>query len=155
MEQTEKNLAYAAGFFDGEGSAIICCVSSGRYKGKMNPQIIFSNTHKGVLEWIKDVLGVGSVSIQDSSPRRNWKHKVGYRLVYAGQETCYQVAKLIRPHLIVKKPQVDLVVEFIESRKQRNARVYNARYNKRECEIALEIKKLNRRGVRRKRQGDS
>jgi hypothetical protein len=104
-------VAYTAGFFDGEG-----CVSIARYLQRGRPYhtlaIIFTNTDLQVLEWLRQRWG-GYIS-KPTEPA-NPRHRPARHLRFsAGPARPLLLAML--PHLIIKKSQVEIALEFIESR---------------------------------------
>jgi len=104
-------VAYTAGFFDGEG-----CVNIVRYlqRGRSyhTLQIVFTNTDFQALEWLRQRWG-GYLSkpTQPSNPR----HRSSRHLrMSAGPARPLLVAML--PYLIIKKSQVEIALEFIEAK---------------------------------------
>jgi hypothetical protein len=110
-------VAYTAGFFDGEG-----CVSIARYLQRGRPYhtlaIIFTNTNFQVLEWLQQRWG-GHLTkpTKPSNPR----HRPSRNLwLSAGPARPLLLAML--PYLIIKKPQVEIALEFINSRSNNRGR---------------------------------
>ena len=104
-------MAYTAGFFDGEG-----CVNIARYLKRGRPYhalaIVFTNTNFQVLDWLHQRWG-GHLTkpTQPSNPR----HRPSRNLwLSAGPARPLLLAML--PYLIIKKHEVELALEFIESR---------------------------------------
>jgi hypothetical protein len=104
-------VAYTAGFFDGEG-----CVSIARYLQRGRPYhtlaIIFTNTDLRVLEWLRQRWG-GSISkpTMPSHPRHRPTRHLRFS---AGRARPLLLA--MHPYLIIKKSQVEIALEFIESK---------------------------------------
>ena len=110
-------VAYTAGFFDGEG-----CVNIVRYLQRGRPyhalQIVFTNTDFQALEWLRQRWG-GYLSkpTQPSNPR----HRPSRHLrMSAGPARPLLVAML--PYLIIKKSQVEIALEFIEAKSPNRGR---------------------------------
>lgn len=95
---TTQELAYVAGFIDGEG-----CLSIGA-NGSVSIGIV--NTSKCTLDFVLKVLGTGV--IQDRKQIVN-KRQYVYR---AYGENCMNIIKVILPYLIEKKDQALLLVEY-------------------------------------------
>ena len=98
-----EELAYIAGFFDGEG----CITSGGR---RCSLAISASNTDKQPLEFIQRIFGG---SIYECLPKKlkwstvyNWRIGGAYALI---------VLESLLPYLIVKRRQALLGIELIKS----------------------------------------
>ena len=100
MKNTD--IAYAAGFFDGEG-----CISIAK-NGSVDVRIV--NTSKAVLIKLQTLLGG---SITDRSQKIN-KSQYAYSLY--GEEAI-KFLKILKPYLIEKLPQANTVFEYYELRK--------------------------------------
>ena len=101
-------VAYTAGFFDGEG-----CVNITRYLQRGRPYhclaIIFTNTNFQVLEWLQQRWG-GNLS-KPTNPS-NPRHRPSRNLrLSAGPARPLLLAML--PYLIIKKSEVEIALEFI------------------------------------------
>ena len=95
---TTQELAYIAGFVDGEG-----CLSIGA-NGSVSIGIV--NTSKCTLDFILKVLNIGV--IQDRKQIVN-KRQYVYR---AYGENCMTIINLLLPYLIEKKDQALLLIEY-------------------------------------------
>jgi hypothetical protein len=91
------DVRYAAGLFDGEGSV-------GVYSHRF--QLTITNTHRGVLEGLRELFGVGSVLTQRSVPGR----RVVYVWVVTNRAAVQKVLSLLRPFLIIKAEKADEVL---------------------------------------------
>src|SRR5439155_14127434 len=104
-------VAYTAGFFDGEG-----CVNIARYLKRGRPYhtlaIIFTNTDFRVLEWLQRRWGghLTKPILRNSSRQRPYRHL----RFSAGPARPLLLAML--PHLIIKKSEVETALEFINAR---------------------------------------
>lgn len=92
------DLAYVAGFVDGEGSLAIS------KNGSVSLSIV--NTSRKALQYVLDTLGVGV--IQDRKQRVN-KTQYVYR---AYGEDCMAAVHKLLPFLIDKKPQAETLIEY-------------------------------------------
>ncbi|TMG31525.1 MAG: hypothetical protein E6H93_06360 [Chloroflexi bacterium] len=104
-------VAYTAGFFDGEG-----CVNIARYLKRGRPYhilaIIFTNTNFQVLEWLHQRWG-GNLIRQ--VVRGNPRHRpCGYLRLSPGPARPLLIAML--PYLIIKKSEAEIALQFIEAK---------------------------------------
>ena len=103
-------VAYTAGFFDGEG-----CVSIARYLQRGRPYhtlaIIFTNTDFQVLDWLHQRWGGYLSKPTQQDPR--WRSSRHLRLS-AGP--ALPLLRAMLPYLIIKKSQVEIALEFIDSK---------------------------------------
>jgi hypothetical protein len=108
---------YVAGLFDGEG-----CISSRMYflKSKYvnHPRIrldaTISNTNREILELIRDKYG-GAVSTKGLGKNANCYH---WRI--NGKDNMKRFLEDIYPYVFIKKEQIALAFEFIESLREEN-----------------------------------
>lgn len=111
-QPTKLDLAYIAGFIDGEGSI-------GLYKrtprGDHNPEYIVQITivqvEKEVLEYIKSFFG-GCLS---KKKIYSDKHRQSYQLKFTHNKAV-EFAEQIEPYLIIKREQAKLIKEFRENK---------------------------------------
>lgn len=99
---SDIQLAYIAGFVDGEG-----CVQISK-NGSLSLSII--NTAHQTLTFIKRVLGCGSVA-----PRKQKVNKPQYVFRVYGTSAA-EVLTALLPYLIEKRPQAELALEFFKRR---------------------------------------
>lgn len=111
---TETELAYLAGFFDGEG-----CINISRSVKKTKPHhspgyslqvVISQNDHDLLAEW-QAKMNLGSIQCRDMS-------EVGYGITYAWHITAKQAMGFLRtllPYLRLKKEQAELAISFQEN----------------------------------------
>lgn len=101
---------YAAGFFDGEGNVTILPHSN-------NNSFLFcaqiANTNKNIIDLLQKQFG-GSVGVRK---RRHKKWKDCYVLYLAAKKAAIFLYT-IRDFVIVKKPQVELALQFWEFTRQ-------------------------------------
>lgn len=103
-----EDLAYAAGFFDGEG-----CVGLGKNKGRRSVcytlVVHATNVEPAVIHGLAETFG-GTVMIRRAG--KNYR-----RDLYIWQAvtlTAYQALRLMRPYLKVKHRQADIGIKFFE-----------------------------------------
>lgn len=133
----EINIDYLAGFIDGEG----CLGISKRKRRKPQhipnyfPYLSITNTNLELITWLKKKLG-GCVSIMKNKDNPNWKTSYG---LYLDRGGTYKILKLIKDKLILKCRQANIMLFFMENRK-------NLLSVDRE-RLYLRMKKLNKRGL--------
>jgi hypothetical protein len=99
---TTGDLAYIAGFFDGEG-----CVQVRKRGNRWEAMLRFINTSYPIMRWIADVTG-GSLSTRKSyGPNRRRSFEVCLQHTQAEHW-----ARLLRPYLRIKADEIDLLLEF-------------------------------------------
>ena len=122
---TTNDAAYIAGLFDGEG-----CVQYKKYwdtKRKDRPKrykvwrisLEMSMTDKSVIQWVHEVLGVGTVNIniknKSPSSKPHWKNQWRWRCSHRDALT---VAKLMWPFAQVKLHKLEQIIDHYEPRAQ-------------------------------------
>jgi len=137
-----EDLAYLAGFIDGEG-----CIGihhRGKAKGrKPTVRVSITNTNKDILIWCQNFIGLGgTLKVHDKNRNSNWK--TAYRLEYDCKKA-EALLKMIVPYLRVKKEQALLAIEY------RKYTIPNGRYRPEENEIRgdlfARVLELNTRGT--------
>jgi hypothetical protein len=132
---------YLAGFVDGEGSIAIYKHKDSRVqKGyTLHPKFVIANTNEEVLKAIKEIIG-GKIKALP-------KHK-GCKIVYCVEFQDYaqieKALRIIKPFLIIKQKQADLMIEFCNNRIESNGK----KYSDRDYEIANIFSTINTRGER-------
>lgn len=144
---TDAETGYIAGIIDGEG-----CI--GIYRSSSHDRtffllIIIANTNIALLEWMKKKFGCGYLAPQSKS-KTHPKDKQSYSLEVSRMKA-YEILLRIFPHLIVKKPQAHLGIEF---KKWQNARKPSGEYrpyseqdNKTGDSFVAESHVLNKKGA--------
>lgn len=141
MAYTTENLAYIAGFLDGEGSVGVTKKSK---RNSYLPQITFNNTNLKVMNFTKDKLGINSLITIKEDREKN--HKKVYRIHLQNKVKCKEVLQLLIKYLIIKKKKAKLVLEFLELNTCTQG-IRDYELCKREKEIVLELKRLNKKGL--------
>ena len=109
MNLTETEKAYIAGLFDGEGSI-------GYYQrgdGKFIPDMRITNTDFNLKQWLEKRLPFGSYKVYKRAGRKvNWEWEI------RGKALIADVCHLILPFLVVKKPQVCLLLDLLDAEQE-------------------------------------
>lgn len=138
--------AYLAGIVDGEGTITIHrhqFYKRGTYQ--LRPRLIVSNTNLRLLNHLRDVHGGTIISNRAATARRSesflWR-------IFSIDEI-YRIVLAIRPFLLVKDRQADVMLAFLRSRKgaQRSASWYEP-YTEVDWDCFRQIETLNRRAIR-------
>lgn len=115
-KQTE--LAYLAGIIDGEGTIYIQKVNRKTFFDYF-PRIQIVTTTPNLMYWIRDTFG-GIVTCRDrSTENRNWKPQYTW---YTTRKIMDQLLPLLHPYLIVKKKQVEVMIEFRKTFTQKESK---------------------------------
>jgi len=132
-----RDLAYAAGCIDCDGT--IC------YTGR-NPHAIVSlgNTNPAIPEWLQERFG-GNIYSREHKDHPKWK---GLQTWMINGMAAVEFLKKIRPWLIQKQAQADLVIEASEAtaRTKGNWRL-TSKMRQLRADYKSRINVLNRRGV--------
>lgn len=148
------DLGFIVAFIEGEGCIFINTVRRKKYPNKIYhyPCISICNTDKELIEKVTKILGKKADMVLRST--NNKKHKGIYQFSINKILDIYQILKTIEPHLISKKEQAKLVMEFIENRNKNrkrwsigeNGMYVPVDYTKKQKEIVKQVKQLNKRG---------
>lgn len=110
MKKTD--LAYIAGFFEGEG-----CIYLGKSCGWHHLRVTASQANEWIIAWLKFCFG-GSVNRMtcEVGHRQRWQwHAVG--------NNAYMFLVSVFPYLRLKKAEAELAIKFQEARRGRGFRV--------------------------------
>ena len=103
-----EDLAYIAGFLDGDGSIMLQMHRrvSGKDVFRIKTVICFyqDNKHLKGIEWIKEVLGCGYVYTRND-------HICELRI--EGFQKVFEVLNLLKPYLRFKRKQLELMIDLI------------------------------------------
>lgn len=109
---TDTECAYIAGFLDGDGSIILQIVRRHDYRlgFQIRASIGFYQKQSGlaVLYWLKSRLGNGSIRCRGSM--------ADYTIV--GYDAVRRILHLVRPWVIVKRPQVEAALPILDAVKE-------------------------------------
>lgn len=100
------SIEYLAGFFDGEGSVTI--TTSGHFNLHVL-RIFVTNTNENVLRNLQVAHGGRFESRTSKTSPKHWKPS--FRLAWEGWRAAWLLEGMM-PHLIIKKPQAELGLEF-------------------------------------------
>jgi len=119
MTKSKKKIIYLAGLFDGEG-----CITIGKHqlrgyrkKPEFSLTLSISNTHKEVLEWVKENF---KGQVYKKSLTLSKKEKLRRKQVYwwrASNPDIREILMKIVPYVKIKKEQVKVALEFIKTKK--------------------------------------
>lgn len=110
---TSHDLAYAAGFFDGEGAVMIWRRhSSGEIDKKGRPyhrlHVSITQTNKVPLEWMQARFG-GSIHVKNANPGTN--EKPSWHWMCSSQAAIDMLVQ-IYPYVVMKRERIDVAIEF-------------------------------------------
>jgi len=111
---TENDARYFAGIVDGEGwidcrRRIKKC-SNGNFYKCSSIHVEIQMNHKGVMEWLKEKAGFGTLHIRRARHKQNydnWRWRCSFR-------NAYRLAKTLLPFSIVKKETLQRIVDHYE-----------------------------------------
>lgn len=107
----ELSIGYIAGFFDGEGCIGIYSYRHGKYRST-GMQVKIANTNPVVLLAIQERFGG---KIKTRTPKGG---NLPLYILSWDSAKALAVLKMLEPHLLVKKDQATLAIEFWENRSQ-------------------------------------
>lgn len=110
FQLTEQELAYIAGFFDGEGS-----IGINRSKRQTWLEVCFANTDEPIIAWIYSKLG-GRIRVIDRS-QKNPKWKKAFYAISSSARAC-KILRTLLPYLRVKKDQAEIAIEYWSLKEQ-------------------------------------
>ena len=122
----DKQVAYIAGLFDGEGSIYFAkrqekkTAHKGpghRYSNSMRISMEITMTDEPVINWVHKILGVGTVNKKPRKGKR--KDGTGYLMQYRWRCTfreAYQVCKLLLPDAKVKAEKIQQLINHYKDK---------------------------------------
>ena len=136
---TETESAYVAGIIDGEGSIGLTWRKSS-YRGKkiLRVQLQIGMCNEEVIAYISKLFGQAFCESVTCDGRPRWSINVG------GMQTIKDIMSTVYKYLIVKRPQADVMLEYIDSRQ---ARTSSKTYTDHELGCYERLRKLNLRGT--------
>ena len=141
MKRLPNDLAYLAGFIDGEGCIGIHKIQRETGKAAQVLMLSITNTDKNILKWCCNILSIPKTL--KTNNKGNNKHKRSYRLYY----TCRQAEsaiKIILPYLKLKRKQATLALQHRRLTKRNGW--YTYKENQVRDNIIMKLHKLNQRG---------
>jgi hypothetical protein len=139
MRMTNERLAYLAGLLDGEGSILLIGGKddiTASVSAISTTVPMMANTVQG---WLVES---GWPFRLVTSRSENPKHKSEYCVMCTEMETVRSFLKSIREYIILKRPQADIVLEFLSNRGIGK----RVKYSHRDYELKRIIKAMNKRG---------
>lgn len=122
-------LAYLAGFFDGEGTISILKRKKGNWNVSHFIRVSIGQKDGATLDWVKENFG-GNVYNVKRDNSFTWA---------ISDFKAYEFVKTISPFLRYKKPQADLAIKFYEER------IMNSRKETKHLHSSLTSEELNLR----------
>jgi intein/homing endonuclease len=122
----DKQAAYIAGLFDGEGSIYFAKRQEKkkahkgpghRYSNSMRISMEITMTDEPVINWVHKILGVGTVNKKPRKGKR--KDGTGYLMQYRWRCTfreAYQVCKLLLPDAKVKAEKIKQLINHYKDK---------------------------------------
>jgi hypothetical protein len=132
-------VGFIIGLIEGEG-----CLSASVSAGKLDLILQIANTNRQLLEKAQEIIG-GKIYCQHQSHLGHMNCKDAYKLKISSIKTLYVTLLKLQTHFIGKRKQCDLLLDICECKLSRGR--HNLTTNK-EKEISIQIRALNKRGVR-------
>lgn len=109
INPSQIDLAYMAGIFDGEGS-----VWTRKTKdNQLEFHIQISNTVPSVLDWMINILKIGSIHNAPQNSQTHYGRKMVYVLVFASRNA-FAFGQLILPYTIIKHDKLNqAIIDYI------------------------------------------
>lgn len=141
-ELTPVQIGYLAGMIDGEGTVSIHLVNRARQiRPRYQPVVMISGTDVRLAEHLQTMLQARYFSRE----RKIENYKPQWQIGWHGHR-CLPILTLVQPHLIVKREQAAVVIEFITSRMSMPN--YNSHYTPEQLTLYEKVRDLNVRGPR-------
>jgi hypothetical protein len=150
-QQVKITREWLAGFYDGEGClSLIRRFRKDKGYQTFSPQIDLTNTNQEVMEAIVNFLESHEISVYVNKTKKHPKfhrdngrcHKQRMIIRIARMANIRKFLIFIIPHLVLKRQQALLLLEFVNTRAEGYTKV-----SKRDYEIANELYLLNGKGV--------
>lgn len=119
-----------------------------KYRLALHPCVYFTNTNEEAISRLRGWLGCGCVTRRRQRDRR---HKDTLALSITGTRNVLLILRLLNPYLVIKRKQAELLIRFCESRLS-HYRSGDRRFNREEVRIYTELKRLNMKGGKIRRQ---
>lgn len=114
-EINDIDLAYIAGYFDGEGS-----FGFNRALGRDNKfrriTISMTHTHLPTLNWLQDTLQVGGIYWRDKNLTQNFSKKQQYQYMIFNQTAVYVILQALLPYLKEKQEKAMELIAYFEKK---------------------------------------
>lgn len=146
MTSKPTDLAYAAGFFDGEGSIMIL-PGLRTAKSNTHPRLLVSlaQVDRVCLDWLVEKFG-GKIRVRQKQAKGNCRVALEW---YLCGVNAADFLRRVRPYLVLKAHRADLAMEFRKTVQRKGGiRVpVAAEVVEQRERLRLQMKELNRRGV--------
>lgn len=146
----EKDLIKLAAYIDCEGTIALQAWNTGKKNVKsMQPKVSVFNSSPVFVQEVLNIYNRLGVKVYIETQKRKANHKIVYRLVVLGISRVHRVLTALKPYLVIKKAQADVVLEFCALRitASKIGRGRQVPYGQREFELQKQIGVLNLRGV--------
>lgn len=148
-QQATIRLAWLGGVIDSDGC--ISMTKSDRWsRYVIGTVLVITNTNELFIEIVASILkdnGLdGHVSWRQVSSNSSWNRKPFGTVTIGGHKRCYRALTVLRPYIFAKRDQVELVLEFLESRLRYDRPGPNP-YSDRDWEIFQAVKDLKHVGA--------
>lgn len=114
-EISQLDLAYIAGYFDGEGSFGFNR-ALGRDKSFRRITISMTHTHKPTLIWLQEILEVGGIYWRDKRLTQNFSKKQQYQYMIFSQVAVYVILRALLPYLKEKQEKAMELIAYFEQK---------------------------------------
>lgn len=136
----DSELAWAAGFFDGEGCVVYYLQKGGKQAGRLQYWLSVSNCDRRGLDEMQDLFG-GRVRVARKVDEQR-RYACGIWEVTGSQ--AIEAAKQLAPHSILKREQLELLIEAHERTVgSRGVRITSRQHRLRQ-RYSYKIKRLKR-----------
>jgi len=113
----ERDIAWMAGFLDGEGSFMIQISQEGKSRGiRYRPKVTVVNTHEPSIQWcarLFEQMGVGA-HVNPVLRARLPQHRQTWHIQVNGHKRCLTLLNHVEEYLVTKRLQASVLREFIE-----------------------------------------
>ena len=110
----EQDLAWLAGFIDGEGSIIISRYKAKDGRIKLCPIIDITNTCQATILHCKKILDSLDTSYHiQFKKKQGKKNQDSYSLVTRNNQYIYKTITYLLPYLVTKASQAEMTLEFV------------------------------------------
>lgn len=152
MKLTESQKAYIAGILDGDG-----CIGATKKPGKptLHCSIQVTQTDARLIEWLAAALPGGVVLRNRHTTSQSGRAKPHHSIFWQKASVVQDILGMVRPYLVLKQAQADLVLSTLRCRDLLREREGNPVKLKRpttehllfEESVYSKMKTLNQRGV--------
>jgi hypothetical protein len=151
MENQQERLIWLAGFIDGEGYFGINKIDRvNRWSGlQMTPRFSITNTSKPAFEKVGDILRENNLAfyIAWKAPGKDKRTKWQWQIEVSGVKRLARFLPVIIPHLVVKKEQSEVLLNYCRSRMERTSHHLGSKglpkYTEEDIQVWRTIKELN------------